>query len=419
MSDEIIMSDKIAARALRGVVGRLPLGLFAIVCFAGCASARPFTRAGGAAGPLAVRSVEWSGAREAEGAPTAVADDGDDLLMVTGARLTLLRAGVVIARVDSPSGTWRDVARVPAADGGGSWLIAVDGRGHVLRPRATGSLEEVGERWGLGEGGVRGVRALGERRVAFLLESELAIADGEQVRRVPLGAPRVTSMSGGGGRIALLSIDKGHADVRVLDATTLAQRQFALAAEAIALDDRGRLLSLTRRALYAEDAEGKLALRYLSDQGALHGLCASGARAWFGDGEELGLVERTQSPTAELTVVLTRSERLAHDARVACSPTGDAWILAEGTLRRRARDDAALTPAERWTQLVAPVFARSCGACHLPGGKAGLDLSTPGAWGSERALIRERVLEKRTMPPEGHPLADLDRDALRRWLDGA
>ena len=67
---------------------------------------------------------------------------------------------------------------------------------------------------------------------------------------------------------------------------------------------------------------------------------------------------------------------------------------------------------------MAPVFARSCAACHQPNGASGTDLSTEAAWEGKRPLIRGRVVLGRTMPPQGHPLSDSDRAAILHWVDG-
>ena len=71
-----------------------------------------------------------------------------------------------------------------------------------------------------------------------------------------------------------------------------------------------------------------------------------------------------------------------------------------------------------WDQTLAGVFARACSACHLPDGVSGTDLSTPEGWQSERAVIRDRVLVGRTMPPEGHALSDADRASIAAWATG-
>ena len=47
----------------------------------------------------------------------------------------------------------------------------------------------------------------------------------------------------------------------------------------------------------------------------------------------------------------------------------------------------------------------------------GTDLSTEAAWHQKSSLVRERVLVDKTMPPQGHALADADRTAIKSWLD--
>ena len=98
------------------------------------------------------------------------------------------------------------------------------------------------------------------------------------------------------------------------------------------------------------------------------------------------------------------------------SPPGDLWIDGGGELQRYSLDRATADP--RWTAEIAPVFQRVCSHCHLPGGDAGIDLSTPATWASERAEIVRRVLVTRTMPPAGTELLDRDRLALAGWLGG-
>ena len=48
---------------------------------------------------------------------------------------------------------------------------------------------------------------------------------------------------------------------------------------------------------------------------------------------------------------------------------------------------------------------------------SGTDLSTAEAWHSERGAIRDRVVKSMTMPPEGHPLSETDRAAIRAWVE--
>ena len=77
---------------------------------------------------------------------------------------------------------------------------------------------------------------------------------------------------------------------------------------------------------------------------------------------------------------------------------------------------AAPTDDPQWRADVAPVFARVCAHCHLPGGDAGVDLSTPAAWTTERDELRRRLFETRTMPPAGTELTDAERAQLAHWL---
>jgi mono/diheme cytochrome c family protein len=70
-----------------------------------------------------------------------------------------------------------------------------------------------------------------------------------------------------------------------------------------------------------------------------------------------------------------------------------------------------------WHEAVEPIFQRVCASCHLPGGDADLDLSTPGAWAFRRAEIVQRVLVERTMPPAGTDITDAERKALDSWLE--
>jgi cytochrome c5 len=102
---------------------------------------------------------------------------------------------------------------------------------------------------------------------------------------------------------------------------------------------------------------------------------------------------------------------------LACGATQRPRALAENApavthvLEPRARDVA-------WEQSIRPLFARVCSECHSKGGEAGLDLSTRGAWKRRRADIRRAVVVDETMPPNGHPLSDDEREIIRGWIDG-
>src|SRR5439155_23435796 len=105
-----------------------------------------------------------------------------------------------------------------------------------------------------------------------------------------------------------------------------------------------------------------------------------------------------------------------HAPLAGVSVTGDAWLATLHGLVRVSPGGTHDDPM--WQAQVAPVFQRVCSHCHLPGGDAGIDLSTPGSWIAERDEISRRVLVTRTMPPAGTDLSDADRAALATWLGG-
>jgi mono/diheme cytochrome c family protein len=106
--------------------------------------------------------------------------------------------------------------------------------------------------------------------------------------------------------------------------------------------------------------------------------------------------------------------QVPENCRIFGSASGDVWLAAPGKLQRISIDRASDDPL--WRAQVAPVFQRVCAHCHLPGGEAGIDLSTPAAWQTERAELVRRVLVTRTMPPAGTELSDSDRAAVAAWL---
>jgi mono/diheme cytochrome c family protein len=195
--------------------------------------------------------------------------------------------------------------------------------------------------------------------------------------------------------------------VVLFDPSTLAVRSFPLAGvTATAIGPDGRLYASTARAIYAARPAGDLGLVYDAGASSIHGLVAAGNHVWFADGTELGLVR-------DGDVAETNGARIAIDATLAGSPSGDVWVLSAGGVQRFA--DAASPTMDAWPTTLAAVFARSCSSCHAPDGVAGVDLSTAAAWDGERAAIRDRVVVSKTMPPEGHPLSDADRAAIEAW----
>lgn len=330
----------------------------------------------------------------------ALADDSGALLISSEKSTALYRDGAVKATFSTPL---RIAAAIPAADGSGQWLVGADASGQLFRVRAGQKLEPIGERYGFGTQPVRAACALSEKRAAFLIGAEeLAIADGQSVAHYAVGPAE--ALACGGSRVALVSAG----EVRSFDVTTRKLRTHPLAAVGAVFDPLGRLIVATRRGLYVEDSGGGLALRYLSQTASIRSLTSTPQRIYFAAGSELGTLESD-------TVSLSQGARLPAAARLVGATGGEVYVLGAGSLLRLSPGGGGVSFAE----LVAPVFARSCSRCHLPGGRSGVDLSTPQAWSARRSLIRERVLVERSMPPSGAPLSDSDRDAIRRFLEGA
>ena len=382
------------------------LGLFAIGCGA---APRAFS-------PLSVRTIEWNGAHTDVGAVQAVADDASEVVVFGDRGAMIFDSGALVA-VDTSVRAWRGAATIPAADGTGTWIVGVDDRGGVRRVRGRSSLEPISERYGLGSVDVLSMASFGGGVVGFAARDHgapfLALADGKTITRYDF---TTGALVGGGGVGA--AVDDVHQVIRVFDPVHHRDRELALdGVTELALDGDGRLYAVTARALYAEDDAGRLTLRYRThdDETALHGLVASGKRAWFADGGELGVI-------AGDVVSRTSGLSLPIGARLFGSSSGDVWTIAAGALTRFApsietgqHDDPAAPRAQSWTQTIQPIFARACASCHLPGGAAGVDLSTFTAWESRRSMVRARVVDAKTMPPQGHVLDDRDRATIDAW----
>jgi mono/diheme cytochrome c family protein len=382
--------------------GRAIVTAVAAAALVGC-GAGPHTRAGGAVTALAVRTVPWNPLAAPVGKVSAVADAGSVVAVFGDAGAIVLSSGAVVA-TERATTLWLDARAIRGADGSPRWIVGIDGQGRLHYLRGLSSFEDVTSRYGLEGRRVLDVATLDGGRVGFLLDQEIAVADGQRVTRY--GAPPLTTLAGGGGRGA----GTGPNAVTVFDAR-MAARSFPLAGVThVAVGAGGRLYATTPRALYASTGSGDLALIYDAGAATLHGLVASGEAVWFADGAELGVVDGDR-------VAETRGAEIARDATLAPSPSGDVWVLASGALQRFARAVPESTPGLPWATTLAPIFARSCVSCHLPGGVSGTDLSTAAAWQSAEPAIHDRVVRDRTMPPQGHALSEGDRAAIGAWTE--
>jgi hypothetical protein len=319
---------------------------------------------------------------------------------------TVLSGGAVAA-TDRTLHGWSQAGTIAGTDGSSRWLVGIDGDGRLRYLHGMNRFEDVSARFGLEGQRVRGLATLDEKRVAFLLGQEIAVADGRHVTRYATGP--LQGLEGGGGK----AVAVGQDALVVFDGAALSTRTYSLpGVKEAAVGSDGRVYALTSRALFATANDGDLSLLYDAQMDTLHGLVASATHVWFADGPELGLVQGEH-------VAESRGAAVPPDAVLLSSPSGDVWVLASGQLQRfRAVEDQAGAVGSTWSSTIAPVFARSCAACHLPNGVSGTDLSTFTAWQTERDAIRQRIVVTRSMPPEGHPLSEADRAAIAAWVSG-
>jgi hypothetical protein len=354
-------------------------------------------------GRLVVREVSWNPTSAPVGTPVAVVEDGTNLVLFTDTGTTVFSGGVV-ALTDTTVTGWRDGTTIPAADGSGTtWIVGIDGTGQIHRLRADMTFESISDRYGLANDNVHHIASLGSGYVAFSLDQSLALSDGILVARYN-DASFTDSLAGGSARAAGAS----NGMIRVFEAASSNARSFPLAgARFVAFDATGRLVVASDSAVYFENAQGALDVRYRGS--AIHGLAVSGGRVWFAAGSELGTIEGTQ-------VSITSGQRVSSSARLSGSPSGDVWLFDGPQLHRFACDSCRPGVDATWRATILPIFTNSCAQCHRPGGSAGVDLSTYDAWNAHRAIIHQRVGVNRDMPPPGNPLSDADRATIDMWV---
>jgi hypothetical protein len=318
----------------------------------------------------------------------AIDEVGDATIVLARERAVVVRGGAVAASI---AHGWRAGATIAALDGEGAWAVGVGDDGRLYRITLAGELEDITDRFGVA--GVHAIAAAGTTTVFALPDGIAASTDGVHELRAQTTAPSVVAVSGS--QIAL----GGPRGVEVWDLAGHQAHTYPIAATAVAFVG-GRLAVATRDAVFVEH-DGTLArLPITATQ-----IAASNARLWI-LGDALYALEGT---------TLRRSTTTPpHGARLLASPNGDAFLASGTGIDRISLDARVSDPA--WQAAVAPVFARVCAHCHLPGGDAGIDLSTAASWRADRDELVRRVIVTRTMPPAGTDLSQADRDALARWL---
>jgi len=326
----------------------------------------------------------------ATGDVVAIDEVGDATIVLDRQRAFVVRGGALAASIPAPHG-WRAGATIAAIDGEGSWAVGVTGDGRLYRITLAGELEDITDRFAIAD--IRSVAAAGTT-TAFALADGVAVSgDGIHELRVQVAAP--LAIAAAKGRIALAG---AHA-VDVWDLATRQARTYPVTAKAVAFVG-GRLAIATGDGVFVEDGKTLKKLPVTGSQ-----IAAAGTRLWIaGD----GLYALDGTTLRRSTVALSR------DARLFASAGGDAFLVTKGAVSRVSIDTGTDDPA--WRADVAPVFARVCAHCHLPGGDAGIDLSTAASWRADHDELVRRVLVTHTMPPAGTDLSPSDLDALRRWL---
>lgn len=344
-----------------------------------------------------IDSVQWNVSNTDTGHVSSVAEIADDVV-VFGDKGALVFAGGALAMADMTVTAWQPVATsIPAADGTGTWLVAVSAAGRVLRLRGRTAMEDVSDRYGLLQSNVTGVASGGGQFAVFSSDAGIAISDGVTVHMLD-GA--LSGLAASQHRAAGITPD---GRVRVIDLQTRTATEYdANHPIAVAFDAAGMLWVETAHELYSE-LKGALEPVY-QDHNVLHGLAFGGGRLWFASGTDLGFATKD--------AVMRGPANVPADATLFASATGDVWVVSQGALSRYgvpvSGDEAS------WRKSVLPVYARVCSQCHGPGGSSGIDLSTYTSWAARRQDIYSRVFVAKTMPQNQTLTAD-DAAALSAW----
>jgi len=343
-----------------------------------------------------------------------LAELGDALYAFTDTGVTIFRGGVAIATGMEPpraglgqagpitSAQWR-VAVIPALDGEGKWVVAVRD-GALYRVTLSGDFDRIEDRFGIHGEPVDNVQCVGKTLAIQLRNAVLVTTDGVHIQRYGLQGDLAVAAN----RLAVQT----NGRVEVWDLEAGKRTQYAVAGTPMFVDSakNARLLVQSKTSAWIEQ-DGQLHPIALPSGASIH---VAGENLWAERDFKLSIWNGRRFAM----IAPQPPEGLVFE-----SSSGDLWIepyrssgnfRSTGELRRISTTPSNGDPA--WQAQVAPVFQRVCSHCHLPGGEAGIDLSTPASWASDRDEIRRRVLVTRTMPPAGTELSDSDRAALEHYL---
>lgn len=309
--------------------------------------------------------------------------------------------GLVIARGDRADTVvpmhgehWTSAASIAALDGEGRWIVATRADGTLWRIRLDGALEAMGGRFGLSDREpVHQIAAAG-KTIVLALDHGIAITrDGVHLSRY---AGVTGELAVASDRVAI-STPTG---LELWDLAASTRRSFRVTGRPLFVG--AQLVVVGKGGLWLERAGTLERLPIKSWVDA----AVAGAKLWVTSTQQLYVLSGD-------TLVATAATGFVA-GRAFGAPSGDVWIDEPTGLRRFSLELSRVDPT--WRAQVQPIFERVCAHCHLPGGSADVDLSTPGAWRAERGEIVQRVFVTRTMPPAGTELTDAARAALDAWL---
>src|SRR5947209_5480706 len=101
-------------------------------------------------GTLALNPVVWNPSNAPVGNVQAVAESGQTVAVFGAAGVTTFVGGAVLS-TDATVTNWQSAAAIPSADDLGSWIVGVDGTGHIYRVRTQDTVENVSDRYGLAQ----------------------------------------------------------------------------------------------------------------------------------------------------------------------------------------------------------------------------------------------------------------------------
>jgi mono/diheme cytochrome c family protein len=336
------------------------------------------------------------------GVVTTVVELGDTLYVFGATDVAIMRNGVAVATAPAPA-AWTSASTIPALDGDGRWVVAT-ADGKIWRITSAGELQPIADRLGLDDVRATKIDSHGAT-IAVAFAGGIAVStDSVHLQRYRVDGDIAVARD----RLAVF----GVRGVELWDLRRGTRIDYGIGqASGAFLEADGaspRLLIQSGGIAYVE-RDRKLEQMALPERDRV---AVSGARAWVRGPSGLYVLDRG-------AFVRTNADPGA--GSLYGSPSGDVWFnkiagsdQRTGIALERYSLDRPEDP--RWQSEVAPVFERVCSHCHLPGGSADIDLSTPALWRDNRDELLRRVVVTRTMPPAGSDLTDAERAALEAWL---